>query len=342
MILALALVLMAMPQEVEPQGKQQPTAEEVQQWWDGLSEQEQKKYKERQRRFRELEPTMQEELGRRHDMLREERKRVKENLSEAEQAEFDGLRGSERRRYLDERAHENLRQRGEKLADQFPGADDVRSQPEMARRHQQAAKLFEQERGPQVREALRQAVADGWIGEVAGKWLETAPLEEAMSALMEVRKWQFLQQAEEKGLWKEMGFDEQRRREISALPAPEFLRAIRGNREGREGRRGRRGGAGQFGPPGEHPEGMRGSGRDGKGRRGPGPDRGPGQGEGFGPGEGIGPGPGDGAGPPKGPGPGDGLGPGPGSDDKAGSGHRPKGPRRGGPGSRQRPPGAPE
>jgi hypothetical protein len=326
-ILALALVLLAMPQEADSQVKQQPTPEEVQLWWDGLSKQEQKEYKERQKRFRELEPTMQEELGRRHNMLREERRRVKENLSEEDQAQFDSLKGHERRSFLDERAHENLRQRGEKLEGQFPEAERLRNQPEMEERYHQAAKLFEQQRGPQVREALRQAVAEGWIGEVAGKWLETAPLEEAMSALMEVRKWQFLQQATEKNLWKEMGFDEQRRRETSALPAPEFFRAIRGQREGR---RGPRGGRHQFGPSGERPEGERREGRDpGNGRGGPGRgsdgELGPGQGGGLGPG----PGPGDG----RDPNPNDRRGPG-GKASPGGRQGKGLGPGSGGSGSR--------
>jgi hypothetical protein len=301
-ILAFALLLLAMPQEPEAQAKQQPTPEEVQQWWDGLSKEEREVYRGRQKRFRQLDPTMQEELGRRHDLLHEERKRVRENLSEEEKVQFEAMKGYERRHFLDMRAHENLRQRGERLAQQFPGADAVRDQAGFERRHQKAAKLFEQERGPEVREAIRQAVAEGWIGEIAGQWLETAPLEEAMSALMEVRKWRFLQKASEKGLWQEMGFDEQRRRETVTLPAQEFFRAIRGHREGR---RGRRGGAHEFGPPGEQPEDMRGNLRGGPGPR---------------PGDGLGPKHGD----RRGPGPGGKLGPPRGED--AGFGRRPGAP----------------
>ena len=338
MIIALALVLLAVPQEADPQVKQPPTREEVQQWWNGLSEAEQKEYKERQKRFRELEPNMQEELGRRHDVLREERMRVKENLSEEDQVAFDALRGPERRRFLDERAQGNLRLRGEKLAGQFLEAETLRNEPGMKERHQQASRFLEEQRGPQVRAAVREAVEDGWIGAVAGKWLDTAPLEEAMSALMEVRKWQFLQKATEKDLWTEMGFDEQRRHETSALPAPEFFRAIRGNREGR-GRRG--GGRHQFGPPGERSEGQR---REG---RGPGGGLGPGKGDGLGPGpgNGFGPGPGNELGPGHGDGLGSGRGPGDGSGPGGRSGPgRQKGRGQGdgsGPGAGERPGGPP-
>ena len=282
MIFVLALTFLALPQETVVQDPKPQTQQEAQHWWEGLSEQEQKQYLERMERYRQLQPTMQEELGRRHDLLREERKRIKKNLSAEELEQFEALTGPERRVFLDQRAQMAFRQRGERLESQFPGAEALRQQPGMEERFHSASRLMQEQRAPQVREAVKKAVADGWIGAVAGKWLETAPLDEAMSALMEVRKWQFLQQAAEKGLWKEMGFDERQQNDIKMLPATEFFHAIRGNREGRGRRHGF--GRGGFGGPGQGGPGQGGprQGGPGPGQRGFGP--GPGGPPGFGPG----------------------------------------------------------
>jgi hypothetical protein len=277
MILALALCLLAVPQEATPaktqQGvapetqqtpkAQQPTAEEIQAWWDGLTETEQNQYRERLKRYQQLQPTLQEELGRRHGLLRAERQRIMQNLTEAERKQFDVLPHSERRRFLDDRARANMRQRGQALEQTIPDFGPPPPQESWTQRRERVARVFEQQREPQVRQAIAQAVADGWIGVSAAKWLDSAPIYEAMSALGEVRKWQFLQQAAEKGLWEQMGFDEQRRREISQMPAMEFFQAMRGHREGRQR------GPGEFGGFGE---------RRGGERRGPDGKRGPGQG----------------------------------------------------------------
>jgi len=266
-IFALALTLLALPQETVPETQPQPSAQEIQVWWEGLSKAEQDQYRERLQRYRELQPTMQEELGRRHELLRDERRRIKESLSEAEQLDFQKLERKERQRYLDERAHNNFRQRGERLENDFPNVGPGPPQEDWKGRHDRVAKVFEQRRAPQVREAVTKAVADGWIGATAAKWLETAPIHEAMTALGEVRKWQFLQQAAASGLWEEMGFDEGRRREITEMPAFDFFLTMRGHREGAQGGPGGPGEFGKFGEP-------RGDGR--------GPGRG--QGQGLGPG----------------------------------------------------------
>ena len=322
MIFALALSILAMPQEPAPQQQKpeqagqveepqqqqrKPSAEEIQAWWSGLTEEEQGQYRERLKRYQELQPTLQEELGRRHGLLSEERQRVMQNLTEQEQQQFEGLGCGERRRFLDDRAQTSLRQRGQRLEQDFPGLGPPPPQEDWSQRRARVAKAFEEQRAPQVREAIAQAVADGWIGASAAKWLETAPIYEAMSALGEVRKWQFLQQASEKGLWEEMGFDEQRRREFAQMPAMDFFQTMRGQREGRQR------GHGEFGNPGERRGEGRGNGDPrgpGKGRRsgerGPGEagagERGAGPGDAKGPGDGRGPGPGRRRGGPDGPG----------------------------------------
>lgn len=325
MILALALILFGTLQEVapetqqaeetqllerpqSPQQQQQPSDEEIQTWWDGLTEEEQGQYRERMKRFQELQPTLQEELGRRHGLLREERQRIIENLTEEERKQFDALGRGERRHFLDDRAKTNMRERGQRLEESFPGLGPPSSEEDWSQRRERVAKVFEQQRAPQVREAIAQAVADGWIGASAAKWLETAPIYEAMSALGEVRKWQFLQQAAEKGLWEQMGFDEQRRREIAQMPAMEFFQTMRGQREDRQRgpkgfggfgeRRGEgRGHDGRRGPGQGRRSGERGAGERGQGERGSGGGLGPGEGrpgDGFGPGSGLGSGGGSG------------------------------------------------
>ncbi len=268
MIVALALTLFALPQETVPETKAQPSAQEIQVWWEGLSKAEQDQYRERLQRYRELQPTMQEELGRRHELLRDERQRIKDNLSEAEQLEFQKLERHERQRFLDERAHRNFRQRGERLANDFPHVGPGPPQEDWKGRHDRVAKVFEQRRAPQVREAVTKASADGWLGATAAKWLETAPIHEAMVVLGEVRKWQFLQQAAASGLWEEMGLDDSRRREITGMSAFDFFLTMRGQREGAQRGAGAPEGPGEFGKFGE----FRGEGG------------GPGRGQGLGPG----------------------------------------------------------
>ena len=244
---------------------QRPSPEEVQRWWQGLSEREQLDYRERLQRYRELQPTMREELERRHQLLRAERRRIVENLSAAERAEFDKLKRDERRRFVDQRAETNLRRRGERLEREFPGLGPPRPQEDWTERHRRMSRAFEKRRAPQVRAAIVKAASTGWIGPTAAKWLETAPIHEAMAALGEVHKWQFLQQAHEQGLWEEIGFDEKRRRELTAMPALEFFQAVRGIREGMGDWPGRQG---KFGIHGErNAEGRGGGGRGPGGSR---------------------------------------------------------------------------
>lgn len=284
MIFAFALALFALPQEPAPNSQQQeqkPSAEEIQLWWNGLSEKEQGEYRQRMKRYEELKPTLQEELGRRHGLLHEERQRIKQDLTDQERKEFDALGKGERRQFLDDRATSNMRQRGQRLEQNIPDLGPPSPEEDWTQRRERVAKVFEQQRAPQVREAIAQAVADGWIGASAAKWLETAPIYEAMSALGEVRKWQFLQEASEKGLWEQMGFDEQRRREFAQMPAMDFFRTMRGHREGRQR------GPGGFGKFGED----RGDGLGPDGQRGPRQGRRGGE-RGFGDGNGSGSGPG--------------------------------------------------
>lgn len=253
-------------------GRSKPTREEMETWWNGLGEEEREMYQRRWSVVCEMRPDMREEMKQRHTLLREEREQILENFSAAERQQFQQMDPHQQRMLLDGLAHEALRQRGEALAQRFPEAGQLLEPQQMEVRIQRAQRLLEEERGPQVREEIQRALEQGWIGEAAAAWLMKAPLHEAMEVVAEVRRWQFLAEAEQRGLWEELGLNEEERRSLMKLPARDFFRTLRHHSESpRKGSRGR-----GMGPPGDRrmgPPGERGSGRPPDGRERPRPPR---------------------------------------------------------------------
>ncbi|MFK5955660.1 MAG: hypothetical protein QM477_04350 [Planctomycetota bacterium] len=243
MILA-ALLSISLLQVAQPPAAQTKETNHQQKWWQQLSEEERAQMRKRMESMREMSPEARKELEGRRKVFEEEKALLIKQLSEEDRARYEALDVREQAHFVREQVHERLRQRGERLRQRFPGMEKGKL-------------AFEESRRKQVMEGIVRAGEDGWFGPHALEYFKQAPLHEAMHALMEVQKWQFLEQAQETEFWAKKKVGEERQRRISALPAPEFFREIqslvdgrpkgppRGHREGREDQGGR---AGQ-GPP---------------------------------------------------------------------------------------------
>ena len=212
---------------------------EQQKWWDELSQEERMEMQRRMKDVRSLDPDARKDLEARREIFEQEKDFLLKQLSEEDRAAYEALDARGKVRFVREQVHERLRQRGDHLRKRFPGSE-------------QGRQAFEESRRQQVMEGIAKAEQEGWIGARAKKHFENAPLHEAMQALVEIQKWQFLEHAAENGFWEQNSVNPEQQRRISELPAQEFFREIRGLAEGK--------------PPG--PPRMRRDGRgDGRGDR---------------------------------------------------------------------------
>jgi len=240
-----------------------PGHSEQQKWWSQLSKEEQQEMRRRMSAMREMSPEARQDLEIRRKVFEQEKIFLLKQLTEEDRATYEALGAREKMRFVRDQVHQRLRDRGEHLRERFPNAEKGR-------------KAFEESRRKQVMQGIALAAEEGWLGPHAVEHFMEAPLHEAMQALMEIQKWQFLEKAAETGFWKQNSMDEEHQRRLSELPAPEFFREIRGIAEGRpqgppwmrrdghgrpggrEGAEGRRGREGQGAAhEGRHPGGRR-------------------------------------------------------------------------------------
>lgn len=249
----------ATPSPVEAKASAQA---EKQKWWDQLSEEERKEMTRRMRDVQSMNPDARKDLESRRKVFEQEKDFLLKQLSDEDRAAYEALDARSKTQFVKERVHERLRERGDHLRKRFPDSGKGR-------------KGFEESRRQQVMAGIAKAEQEGWIGVRAKKHFETAPLHESMQALVEIQKWQFLEEAAENEFWKKNSVSPEHQRQLSGMPAQEFFREIRGLAEGRP-----------MGPPRNR--------RDGRGERpgreGQGPPR-EGKREGHRPGEGPPPGP---------------------------------------------------
>jgi len=242
------------------------------QWWDEQTPEHREEMRKRMEAYRNMPEEARAEMERRRDLVKQERKLILKNLSEEDRATYEALDKREQRRFLDQRLRARLEAQGEELRTRFPGAAELGHNPNLHERFRESRRFLTKERGEQIRQEIQKAVDDGWLGERTAIWLANAGVEESMAVLGEIRKWQFMEQATENGLWEGSGIDEQQRLELMSLPAPEFFREV-GNAMG--WRHGGRGHDREGRPP--HPPGP---GGERGGRRGPPPPDGMGPQEG--------------------------------------------------------------
>lgn len=271
-------IVQAQAPGTQGQGAAEVEAKRRKDWWEQLSPEEQTEMRQRMERMRAMPEASRESMKKRRELVKEEEAFVIEHLSPEERTAYEAMSERERKRFLRPRVHQRLRERGEDLRARFPKVGKDR-------------RAFEEARRPQVEEGIAKALEDGWIGEATAAWLKRAPLHESMQVLMEVQKWQFLEQASRGGFWEEHGLDDEAQRHLTEKPASKFFREIRELRDGnggppgfrgrgphdgmeghedRPGREGRDRGRGQPGERGFE-EGRRPGQRPPKGRHGPGP-----------------------------------------------------------------------
>jgi len=258
MILA-ALLFLPLLQVAEPPAVQTPEPNQQQRWWQQLSEEERKQMRKRMESMREMSPDARKELESRRKVFEEEKVLLVKQLSEEDRVSYAALSEREQAHFVRQRVHDRLRQRGEHLRQRYPGMEKGR-------------KAFEESRRKQVMEGIAKAGEEGWFGLHALEYLNNAPLHEAMQALMEVQKWQFLEQAKNTEFWSKKKVDEKHQRLLSALPASEFFREIQGLMDGHpvgpmRGWRGWRNGAGDGRKTHEGLHGKKGQGQPREGRR---------------------------------------------------------------------------
>lgn len=249
LVALLSLPLLQAPETVvaQPQVEAEVSApSERRKWWSTLSTEERQEMRKRMEDMRSMSPEARQGLKSRHKVFEQEKNFLLQQLSDEDRAAYESLGEREQVQFVHERVHERLRQRGDHLKKRFPDSEQGRI-------------AFEESRRQQVMEGIAKAAQEGWIGARAKQHFENAPMHEAMQALMEIRKWQFLERAAAGEFWKQNSVNEQQQQQLSELPAAEFFREIRGLAEGRPpGPRAERRGKGGQGPPREGPpQGMR-------------------------------------------------------------------------------------
>ncbi len=270
--------------------------EEFRRWWQGLDEEQRRRYLERWRRFRELDEPNREELERRWQALRRERERMLRSLSDEERRALRSLPPEERQRRVDELTRAWIARRGADLPPGEGPPSEGRPPRDLGERLERGRNWAEPRRREALLRQARRWVQEGWLGPRSLEWMHEAPLPELENALAEVARWRFLGRAARSGFWERRGIGEEERRRLLELPAPEFFRRLElrapgslppglgerpsdgGRREGRPERPERRGPAGgrdvrppreprdgrarDLRPPREGPRGR----RDGEGR----------------------------------------------------------------------------
>lgn len=259
------------------EGRPRMSREEAQRWWEGLSEEEKQKARERMQRFREMKPEAQKELARRTELLRTVGKQVIAEMTAEQRASFDKLPENERARVHQALVRKKLADSGENIEGWEAPSSDRPLEDRL--RHSQEQR--DEWRKKRTERDLVRAVEDGWISKKAAEQLRKGSCEALDARLDQVRQWRMVEWFDENGAWEKMGIDAAERERIVALEAKPFFeemrkhsKALRGS--GEHGGR-RNGGRRPDGPPregergdGPRPEGKGGekTGKDGSGKGG--------------------------------------------------------------------------
>ena len=255
------------------------TREEAARWWEGLSEEEKEKARERMKRFREMSPEARKELERRTQLLRTVGEEVIAGMNPEQRKNFDKLPPPERERVHRELVRKALKERGEDVdgwGEMPPPRGGFEDRLRWSREQREEWRKKRRER------ELERAIEDGWLSKKAVARLREQPPEKIDAELDQVRQWRTIEWLDENDGWAKMEVDEKKRAELVALPPQEFFEQLRecsgplrerGRRGGSRGSRGN--GEGPPPRPGEGPPPGDGPPRDGR-PGGEGPPRGEG------------------------------------------------------------------
>ena len=205
----------AMPTTFAPDGprgdrstSQEPKAQQAHQWWEGLSDEQRAEYIKRQKEWHKMDDQRRQKMEERRDIFKAQAEEALASMSATDLEEFGKMDEHSQRRHLHDLVRSKKRQAGDRPPRRPPPSDISLREPE-------------------IREALRQAHASGWLGDKAVIWLETASVDEAMQVLFSIRKWQFLEKANTEGFWKANNISDQKKGRLIAMPAEHFLREIK-------------------------------------------------------------------------------------------------------------------
>lgn len=259
------------------EGRPRMSREEAQRWWEGLSEEEKKKARERMQRYREMKPDAQKELARRTDLLQTVGKEVIAEMTVEQRASFDKLPEAERVRVHQALVRKKLAESGENVEGWEAPSSDRPLEDRL--RHSQEQR--DEWRKKRTERDLERAVEDGWISTKAAEQLRKGSSESLHARLDQVRQWRMVEWFDKEGAWEKMSIDAAERERILGLEPKPFFEEMRkhsnalrgpGERGGRRNSGGRRpdgppreGESGE-GPAGERPsrEGSRPEGKGGE------------------------------------------------------------------------------
>ena len=180
----------------------------AQEWWQGLSDEQRVKYIKRQDKWGKMDDQRRQKMKERRDIFEGHEKESLALMSGDELEEFGKMNEHRKRKHLRDLARARMQKSDNRPPRRLPSHDISL-------------------REPQIREALRQAHASGWLGDKAVIWLEAASVDEAIQVLFSIRKWQFLEKANTEGFWKANNISDRNKSKLVAMPAEHFLREIR-------------------------------------------------------------------------------------------------------------------
>lgn len=241
----LPLLLLALQDTPSAPASAPQDAAGVESWWQGLSPEERDRLHQRWGQYQNLSPERREALRKRMEAIEQERSMTWRRLGEPERRQFESWEEPERRRWLDERVRERLRERGQELERRDPGFRERLRDLPPEDRERRAENFLREDHLDRAKAELERAVQEGWIGPAAAEWLRQAPPHELLTAVGQVQRWRFLQRAEREGFWQQHRVSPEQRMQMLELPTPFFFEEVRRLQRGEP----------PAGPPGEAPLG---------------------------------------------------------------------------------------
>jgi len=233
------------------EGRPRMSREEAQRWWEGLSEEEKKKARDRMKRYREMKPEAQKELARRTELLRTVGKEVIAEMTAEQRASYDKLPEEERARVHQALVRKKLAECGENIEGWNAPSSDRPLEDRL--RHSQEQR--DEWRKKRTERDLDRAVEDGWISKKAAEQLRKGSIETLNARLDQVRQWRMVEWFDKEAAWEKMGIDAAERERIIGLEPKPFMEEVRKRSSALRGpgeRGGRRnGGRRPDGPPRE-------------------------------------------------------------------------------------------
>ena len=219
------------PADGQPQPKvtveaqeQEPVSDRAKDWWSSLDKKQRREILDRHRRMQEMPTDAREELKRRTRAIDDTLQRMVDNMSPAEQAEFNAIPPDQRRRHIRQRMRHSFEKHEQSLRQHnpFPSPSGV----PMHQRLRHSRRFIEKHRAESMQIQFDQLVADGWIAPRIADALAGDALELRVVVAKEATKWRTWNHASHSGWFKQWSLEQGQRLRLGLLPAPEFMHAM--------------------------------------------------------------------------------------------------------------------